>query len=70
MTGTPRQQQALAFIKQYIAARGYAPTYVEIGKAMNLKSKSGVHRLVIGMEARGLIRRTPDKWRSIVITKS
>jgi repressor LexA len=50
MTGTPRQQQALAFIKQYIAARGYAPTYVEIGKAMNLKSKSGVHRLVIGME--------------------
>jgi SOS-response transcriptional repressor LexA len=51
VTGTPRQMQALEFITTCIAGRGFAPAYIEIPKALNLKSKSGVHRLVGGLNS-------------------
>jgi repressor LexA len=71
MTGTPRQMQCLAFIRTYIAARGYAPSYAEIGKELGVVNRSSVQLLVIGLEKRGLIRRIEGKWRAIeVITQS
>ena len=66
MLGTPRQTEALAFIRQYIAGRGYAPTCDEIAAAIGLKAKSRAHYLLKGMEKRGLIRRTRS-WRAIEI---
>ena len=66
MTGTPRQMAALAFIRQYIAGHGYAPSCDEIAAAIGLKAKSRAHYLLIGLEKRGLIRRMRG-WRAIEI---
>jgi SOS-response transcriptional repressor LexA len=54
-------------IEQSIAESGSAPSYDEIGKAIGLASKSGVHRLVTGLEDRGMIRRIPGRARAIEI---
>lgn len=62
---TPRQRDALAYLNDYTNSRGYSPTYNEIGAALGLGSKSGVHRLVVGLEKRGHIRRNPGGTRSI-----
>lgn len=64
---TPRQQQCLDFIKATIAARGYPPTYDEIATSLQLHSRSGIQRLVIGLERRGLLRRIPGKARAIEV---
>lgn len=62
---TPRQRDALAYIADYTNSRGYSPSYLEIGAALGLGSKSGVHRLIIQLEGRGHIRRDPNRCRSI-----
>lgn len=64
---TPRQQQCLDFIKATIAARGYPPTYDEIATSLQLHSRSGIQRLVVGLERRGIIRRIPGKARAIEV---
>lgn len=67
---TPRQSEALTFIKAFIADSGYAPSFKEIGDALRLSSKSGVHRLVHGLADRGAIRLLPDRNRSIAIIET
>ena len=62
---TVRQNETLEFIKGYIASTGVSPTFQEIATAVNLRSKSGVHRLVAGLEERGLIRRRHYRERAI-----
>lgn len=62
---TPRQRDALTYLNDYTNSRGYSPSYLEIGAALGLGSKSGVHRLVKQLEARGHIRRNPNRCRSI-----
>ncbi|NNV20559.1 hypothetical protein EHE22_08990 [Ochrobactrum pseudogrignonense] len=62
---TPRQKQAYDFIRSFIDKEGYGPSYQEIQEALGLNSKSGVHRLVEGLEQRGLIVRRPGLRRSI-----
>lgn len=64
---TQRQQECLDFIKATIAARDYPPTYDEIAKSLDLHSRSGVQRIVMGLESRGLIRRIPGKARAIEV---
>lgn len=64
---TPRQREALTFISAFIAQHGYSPSTEEIRAALGLKSKSGVHRLVHGLEERGEIRLLPNRTRSIAI---
>lgn len=65
---TPRQRDVLAYLNDYTNARGYSPSYPEIGAAIGLKSKSGVHRLVVALEKRGHIRRNPNFPRSIDVS--
>jgi len=61
----------LAFIKTFIQMKGYAPSYATIAQALNLKSKSNIHRLVHQLKDDGLIELTPHKVRSLeVIDKS
>ena len=64
---TKRQQQLLNFITSYVAQHSYSPTFEEMKVAVGLASKSGVHRLVSGLEERGLIRRLPYRDRSIIV---
>lgn len=66
---TKRQHELLRFIDKYIATRGYSPSYDEMKDALGLASKSGVHRLVRGLEERNLINTIPDRARAIVINQ-
>lgn len=62
MSMTKRQGDLLAFIKSYMATRdGVAPTYEEMMVELGLGSKSGIHRMILGLEERGVIRRLPGK---------
>ena len=71
MTGalslTPGQSTALRFIQATLAARGTAPSFEEIRIHLGLASKSGVARLVAGLERRGRIRRLPHAARAIAV---
>ena len=67
---TKKQKELFDFLNGYISKSGISPSFDEIRKAINLKSKSGVHRLVINLEQRGFIRRLKHKARAMEITKS
>lgn len=67
---TEQQTDLLTFIKRYMRQRrGVAPTYQEMAAAVGQRSKSGVHRLILGLEERGAIRRLPGKARAIEIIR-
>lgn len=67
---TPRQLEALTFIERHIATRGSSPTYEEIRAGIGLASKSGVFRLVNGLEKRGRISRLPGLACSISVIRN
>jgi DNA-binding MarR family transcriptional regulator len=66
---TPRQSDALRFIREYLTANGITPTYDEIAPGIGLRSKAGVHRLVSALEERGHITRMPGRARSIALNE-
>ncbi len=55
----------LEYIRSTSTARGFMPTLEEMRSAMRMSSKSGVHRLLLGLEERGFLRRTPWRARAI-----
>ena len=65
---TRKQRELLLFINQRLAATGVSPSFDEMKDALNLKSKSGIHRLVSGLE-RGFIRRLPHRARALEVFK-
>ena len=65
---TKRQHEAFRFIKNYSKNAGYSPSYHEIAEALNLRSKSGVHRVIHELTERGLISILPGHSRSILVT--
>lgn len=62
---TPRQRQLLDFIQSYAARHGVPPSFDEMREALDLRSKSGVHRLISSLADRGFIRRLPYRARAI-----
>jgi hypothetical protein len=66
---TPKQRQLFEFIREAIAVDGCCPSYLEMQQALGLAGKSGIHRLIIGLEQRGAIRRLPNKARAIEIVE-
>lgn len=63
---TRKQAELLSYIKDYIAQNGgVAPCYEEMREAMDVASKSGVHRLLTALERRGHITRVPGQARCI-----
>ena len=58
---TRKQYQLLTFIHQTLRGSGISPSYDEMKEALGLKSKSGIHRLITGLEERGAIRRLPHR---------
>ncbi|HEX3862336.1 MAG TPA: transcriptional repressor LexA [Stellaceae bacterium] len=66
---TKKQHELLIFINQRLAATGVAPSFDEMKDALNLRSKSGIHRLISGLEERGFIRRLPHRARALEVVK-
>ncbi len=66
---TAKQRELLLFINQRLTATGVSPSFDEMKDALRLKSKSGIHRLVSGLEERGFIRRLPHRARALEVTK-
>lgn len=62
---TERQQRIIDFIRDYVRGHGYPPSVREIGQAVDLRSSSTVHGHLSRLEARGFLRRDPDKPRAL-----
>jgi len=66
---TKKQKNLLLFINKKLRASGVSPSYEEMKESLNLKSKSGIHRLISALEERGFIRRLPHKARALEVIK-
>ncbi len=66
---TQRQLQLLRFIHAYMQQHGVPPSFEEMREALGLRSKSGVHRLISGLEERGYIRRLPYRARALEVVR-
>jgi repressor LexA len=66
---TKKQHELLMFINQRLSATGVSPSFDEMKDALNLRSKSGIHRLISGLEERGFIRRLPHRARALEVVK-
>ena len=67
---TKKQHDLLQFIETHQNKTGVSPSFDEMKDALNLKSKSGIHRLIGGLEERGFIRRLPNRARALEILRS
>jgi len=66
---TSKQRELLLFIDKRLGENGISPSFDEMREALDLKSKSGVHRLISALEERGFIRRLPNRARALEIVK-
>ena len=66
---TKKQRNLLLFINKKLRSSGVSPSYEEMKQSLNLKSKSGIHRLISALEERGFIRRLPHKARALEVIK-
>jgi repressor LexA len=66
---TAKQRELLIFIDARLRQDGVSPSFDEMREALDLKSKSGVHRLISALEERGFIRRLPNRARALEVVK-
>ena len=66
---TKKQKNLLVFINKKIRSTGVSPSYEEMKDSLNLKSKSGIHRLITALEERGFIKRLAHKARALEVLK-
>ena len=66
---TSKQRELLLFIHQRIKESGVSPSFDEMKEALDLASKSGIHRLITALEERGFLRRLPHKARALEVLK-
>jgi repressor LexA len=66
---TVKQRELLIFIDDRLKDSGVSPSFDEMREALDLKSKSGVHRLISALEERGFIRRLPNRARALEVVK-
>ena len=66
---TKKQKNLLLYINKKLRSSGISPSYEEMKESLNLKSKSGIHRLISALEERGFIRRLPHKARALEVIK-
>ena len=66
---TAKQRELLLFIDDRLKESGISPSFDEMREALELKSKSGVHRLISALEERGFIRRLPNRARALEVVK-
>jgi|TARA_B110000027_G_scaffold132654_1_gene159297 repressor LexA len=66
---TKKQKNLLLYINKKIRSTGVSPSYEEMKVSLNLKSKSGIHRLISALEERGFVRRLAHKARALEVIK-
>ncbi|MFZ9396209.1 MAG: transcriptional repressor LexA [Erythrobacter sp.] len=66
---TAKQHELIRFIQQRLEETGISPSFEEMKEALDLKSKSGVHRLISALEERGFIRRLANRARALEVIK-
>ncbi|HYM30849.1 MAG TPA: transcriptional repressor LexA [Candidatus Cybelea sp.] len=66
---TRKQHELLMYIHRHLERAGVSPSFDEMKDALQLKSKSGIHRLITGLEERGFIRRLPHRARALEVVK-
>ena len=66
---TKKQKNLLIFINKKIRSPGISPSYEEMKNSLNLKSKSGIHRLISALEERGFVKRLAHKARALEVVK-
>ena len=66
---TRKQHELLIFIDRHLRTTGFSPSFEEMKDALDLKSKSGVHRLISALEERQFIRRLPNRARALEVVR-
>jgi len=66
---TKKQKNLLLYINKKIRSTGVSPSYEEMKDSLNLKSKSGIHRLISALEERGFVKRLAHKARALEVIK-
>ena len=66
---TKKQFELLTFINRRLSESGISPSFEEMKEALSLKSKSGIHRLITGLEERGFIKRLAHRARALEVTR-
>jgi len=66
---TKKQKNLLLYINKKLRSSGVSPSYEEMKQSLNLKSKSGIHRLISALEERGFIKRLAHKARALEVVK-
>ena len=66
---TKKQKNLLLYINKKLRSSGVSPSYEEMKQSLNLKSKSGIHRLISALEERGFIKRLAHKARALEVIK-
>ncbi|MGE4219185.1 MAG: transcriptional repressor LexA [Alphaproteobacteria bacterium] len=66
---TRKQYELLMYIHECLKENGVPPSFDEMKEALDLRSKSGIHRLITGLEERGFIRRLPHRARAVEIVR-
>lgn len=66
---TRKQLELLLFVNQRLKEEGVPPSFEEMKEALDLQSKSGVHRLIVALEERGFIKRMPNRARALEVLK-
>ena len=66
---TAKQRELLLYIHQRIKETGVSPSFDEMKEALDLASKSGIHRLITALEERGFLRRLPHRARALEVLK-
>ena len=66
---TRKQFELLRFVHERLKETGVPPSFDEMKDALDLRSKSGIHRLITALEERGFIRRLPNRARAIEVIK-
>ena len=66
---TSKQHELLRFIHERLKEQGVPPSFDEMKDALDLRSKSGIHRLIMALEERGFIRRLPNRARALEVVR-
>jgi repressor LexA len=66
---TRKQHELLSFIDRHLKESGVSPSFEEMKEALNLRSKSGIHRLISALEERGFLRRHHHRARALEVTR-
>ena len=66
---TRKQHELICYISDQLAETGVSPSFEEMKDALDLKSKSGVHRLISALEERGFIKRLPNRARALEVVR-